>query len=137
MRRKERDRLKVVAALAEGRLRQVEAARRLRLSVRQVRRILGRYRAEGDAGLVHRTRGRASNRRIGDPVRRRAVALVTRQYAAFGLTPASEKLAQRDGVSVGRERPDVPPPITPGASRSSGDFHLARKRTFPLCVDRG
>jgi len=58
MSRKERDRLKVVAALAEGRLKQAEAAARVRLSVRQVRRILRRYEAEGDAGLVHWARGR-------------------------------------------------------------------------------
>ena len=54
MSRKERDRLKVVAALAERRLRQRAAGRLVGLSERQVRRILVRYRAEGDAGLVHR-----------------------------------------------------------------------------------
>jgi len=58
MSRKERDRLKVVAALAERRLRQRAAGRLVGLSERQVRRILVRYRAEGDAGLVHRARGR-------------------------------------------------------------------------------
>ncbi|HUU92272.1 MAG TPA: helix-turn-helix domain-containing protein [Phycisphaerae bacterium] len=40
---KERDRLKVMAALAACRLKQVEAGRLLRLSVRQVRRLLRRY----------------------------------------------------------------------------------------------
>ena len=40
MSRKERERLKVVAALAEGRLTQVEVARRLRLCERQVRRVV-------------------------------------------------------------------------------------------------
>jgi hypothetical protein len=59
---KERDRMKVMAALAEGRLKQVEAARLMRLTVRQVRRLQERYAAQGDAGLVHRSRGRPSNR---------------------------------------------------------------------------
>jgi len=103
MSRKERDRLKVMGPLAEGRLKQVKAARLLRLSVRQVRRLLGRYRAEGDAGLVHRARGRPSNRRLAGPTRRRAVALVRRHYADFGPTLASEKLAERDGMEVSRE----------------------------------
>jgi len=58
MSRKERDRLKVMAALGERRLRQREAAGRLALSVRQVRRILGRYRALGGAGLWTRRRGK-------------------------------------------------------------------------------
>jgi len=100
---KERDRLKVVGPLAEGRLKQVEAARLLRLSVRQVRRLLGRYRAEGDAGLVHRSRGRPSNRRIPEVTRRRVMALVRRHYADFSPTLASEKLAERDGIEVSRE----------------------------------
>jgi transposase len=59
---KERDRLKVMAAVAARRLRQGEAARLVALSERQVRRILVRYRTEGDAGLVHRGRGRPSKR---------------------------------------------------------------------------
>ena len=51
MSRKERDRLKVMASLEAGRVKQVEAARLLRLSVRQVRRIQGRYAAQGGAGV--------------------------------------------------------------------------------------
>jgi len=100
---KERDRLKVMAALRERRLRQVEAARRLGLSVRQVRRILARYRAEGDAGLVHRARGRPSNRRLPDLLRRRVMAQVARAYRDFGPTLAAEKLWERDGLGVSRE----------------------------------
>jgi transposase len=103
MSRKERDRLKVLAALAEGRLRQRQAAGLLGLSVRQVRRVLRRYEAEGDAGLVHRARGRPSNRRLPQALRRRAVARVRRHYRDFGPTLASEKLAERDGLVVSRE----------------------------------
>jgi hypothetical protein len=103
MSRKERDRLKVMAALAECRLKQVEAGRLLRLSVRQVRRLLRRYEREGDVGLVHRSRGRPSNRRIPEATRRRVMALVRRHYADFGPTLASEKLAERDGIEVSRE----------------------------------
>ncbi len=103
MSRKERDRLKVMSALAACRLKQVEASRLLRLSVRQVRRLLRRYREKGDVGLVHRSRGRPSNRRIPEGTRRRVMALVRRHYADFGPTLASEKLAERDGIEVSRE----------------------------------
>ena len=103
MSRKERDRLKVVAALAERRLRQRAAAGLVGLSERQVRRILVRYRAEGDAGLVHRARGRPSNRRVPETLRRRVMGRVVRQYRDFGPTLATEKLAERDGLRVSRE----------------------------------
>jgi len=103
MSRKERDRLKVMGALAGRRLRQREAAGRLALNVRQVRRILARYRAEGDAGLVHRSRGRPSNRRTPQKTRRRVMARVAATYRDFGPTLAAEKLAERDGLGVSRE----------------------------------
>ena len=103
MSRKERDRLKVMAALAQRRMRQKEASRLLRLSERQTRRILARYRAEGDAGLVHRARGRPSNRRLPEALRRRVMGRVVRQYRGFGPTLAAEKLQERDGLRVSRE----------------------------------
>jgi len=103
MSRKERDRMKVVEALGEGRLRQVEAARRLRLCERQVRRILVRYQVEGDAGLVHRGRGRPSNRRLPEALRRRVMGRMARQYRDFGPTFAAEKLQEREGLMVSRE----------------------------------
>ena len=103
MSRKERDRLKVVGALAACRLRQRAAARLVGLSERQVRRLLARYQAEGDAGLVHRGRGRPSNRRLPEALRRRVMGRVVRQYRDFGPTLAAEKLAERDGLRVSRE----------------------------------
>jgi len=103
MSRKERDRLKVVGALAERRLRQREAGRLVGLSVRQVRRILARYRVEGDGGLMHRARGRPSNRRLPEAVRRRVMGRVARQYRDFGPTFAAEKLREREGLVVSRE----------------------------------
>jgi transposase len=103
MSRKERERLRVMAVLAEGRLRQREAARLLRLSERQVRRIVCRYRAEGDGGLVHRGRGRPSNRRLSQQTRQRALGEVKRQYRDFGPTLAAEKLQELQGLVVSRE----------------------------------
>ncbi|MBI2818426.1 MAG: helix-turn-helix domain-containing protein, partial [Acidobacteria bacterium] len=54
---RERERLKVLHEMERGHLRQGEAAGRLRLSARQVRRLLRRVKREGDGGLIHRLRG--------------------------------------------------------------------------------
>lgn len=51
-------------------LRQKEAGEVLEVTTRQVRRLIQRVRAEGDAGLVHRGRGKPSNRRIPDKVKK-------------------------------------------------------------------
>ena len=90
MSRKERDRLKVIEQVQKELMRQVKAAEVLRLSVRQVRRIQGRYRREGDRGLVHRSRGRPSSRRIDEAVRHRALEWIECRYRDFGPTPAAE-----------------------------------------------
>ena len=59
MSRKERDRIPVMRAISQAEMTLEEAARVLKLSSRQARRIWKRYLAEGDAGLVHRSRGRS------------------------------------------------------------------------------
>jgi hypothetical protein len=103
MSRKERDRLKVVEQIKCGSLSQQEGARLLRLSPRQLRRIMNRHDEQGDRGLVHRGRGRTSNRRIDSQVRARAVALLEERYHDFGPTLAAEHLAQDAGIVVSRE----------------------------------
>lgn len=87
---RERERLKVLELVEEGHLKQVEAARRLRLTDRHVRRLQACLRREGDRGIVHGLRGCRSNRKIPDRLRRRAVAeLRQARYAGFGPTLAA------------------------------------------------
>lgn len=102
MSQRERERLKVLHHVERGGCKQKEAAERLELSARQVRRLQRRVEAEGDRGLVHGLRGRPSNRRIEPGVQERILAEVGAHYADFGPTLAREQLA-RQGVEVSRE----------------------------------
>jgi len=95
MSQRERDRLKVMASVLEGKRTQAEAARLLRLCVRQVRRLQRRLEKEGDVGIIHQLRGRPSNRRRDPSLREQAVALYRQEMPDFSLTMASEKLAAR------------------------------------------
>ena len=99
---RERERLKVLHEVQRGHLTQVEAGWRLKLSARQVRRVLGRLEAEGDRGLIHRLRGRRSNRKFSRQFQRRVLSKVRRRYADFGPTLASEHLVG-DGLKLNRE----------------------------------
>jgi len=94
--------LKVVHEVEKGHLTQVEAGGRLRLSDRQVRRWLVRVRAEGDGGVIHRLRGRASNRKMPEKLRQRVLARLRQRYADFGPTLASEHLLA-EGLALSRE----------------------------------
>ena len=99
---KEADRAAVVMAVVEKRLKQREAAERLGLSVRQVKRLAKRYRAQGAAGMASARRG-SSNRAFGEAFRREALGLVRERYADFGPTLAAEKLLEEHGLAVSRE----------------------------------
>ena len=61
MSQRERDVLKVMQSVLDGKRTQAEAARLLKRSVRQVRRIRQKLQAGGDAALVHGLRGKPSN----------------------------------------------------------------------------
>lgn len=99
----ERERLRVVQGVQEGRVRQAEAAARLGLSVRQIKRLVRAHRRWGVEGLVSRRRGRPSNRRIAESERQRVVGLVRGHYADFGPTLAREYLSERHGYGHSRE----------------------------------
>ena len=101
--REERDRLKVMHETLEGHLTRKQAAQQLRLSVRQVRRLVRGLRKKGDRGVVHGLRGRPSNRKIAAATERKALAAVRRRYADFGPRLASEYLAKEQGIEVSRE----------------------------------
>jgi transposase len=99
MSQRERDVLKVMSAVLCGDRTQAEAARLLRKSERQVRRLQRRLEAEGDAGIVHRLRGRVSNRQLNGELRAKALELYQEDLADFGPTLASEVMAER-GLEV-------------------------------------
>src|SRR5437867_6844575 len=100
---KDRDRLKVLHEVKGGHLTQGAAARQLAISDRWVRKLLRRVKKEGDRGVVHRLRGRVSNRRLPEKVRRQALKLVEAQYRDFGPTLACEYLAKDHQVAVRKE----------------------------------
>lgn len=100
MSKRERDLLKVLSNVVRKTCSQADAARLIGRSTRQVRRLLRRLERDGDAGVVHKARGRPSNNRIASGLRTRALAIVRERYAGFGPTLASEKLAEDHDIHV-------------------------------------
>jgi hypothetical protein len=105
---KERDRLKVLQEVKKRHITQKQAASELRLSERWVRVLLKRWRAGGDGALRHGLRGRPSNRKTPEAVKRRAVELYREKKQArlwhdYGPTLAAEELVDQHGIAVSRE----------------------------------
>jgi hypothetical protein len=94
MSQKQRDVLKIMHAVLGGQRTQVEAARLLDKSTRQVRPILRRLQAGGDAAIVHGLGGKPSNHQPDHELRQTVLAAYRQHYADFGPAFASQKLAQ-------------------------------------------
>jgi hypothetical protein len=103
MSRPEIDRMHVLRDVMAERITVNEAAQLLRITRRQVFRILKAYRAGGPAALVSSRRGKPSNRSYPATLRTEVLALITANYADFGPTLACEKLAERHGIHLGVE----------------------------------
>ena len=74
---RDRDRISALRQVQESRLSAAEGAGRLGLSVRQFRRLRRRWEALGDAAVIHRGRGRPSNRRLSPALRERALEMAS------------------------------------------------------------
>ena len=98
----ERDRLRVLHEIEQGHLTQVEAACRLQITDRHVRRLLVGLQRRGDRALVHGLRGQPSNRKLDQLLEQRVLQRVRQHYADFGPTLAAEHLA-KEGLDVSRE----------------------------------
>ena len=75
----------------------------MELSYRQARRIAKRFLNSGDAGLVHRSRGRVSNHCLDTDLKKTALRLFKEHYKDYGPTLASEVMAEEHGVMVHAE----------------------------------
>ena len=83
---------------------QREAAEKMGVTVRWVRKLVKRMKKEGDAVVVHGLRGRASNRKLSDQIQRQALTILKRpDWHDFGPTFAVEQLAKRHQIHVGKE----------------------------------
>jgi transposase len=100
---KERDWLQWLHQAKRKQITQREAAERMQVSERWVRKLLARMKRQKDRVVVHGLRGRPSNRKIDERTRKRAVAIVGAEYSDFGPTLAAEYLEEKHGLKVSRE----------------------------------
>jgi len=102
MSQKERKRMTVMQEVKAAKLTLVEAAKVLGLCYRQTKRVWGRYRDQGDKGLVHQLRGKAGARAKPARTKARILARYAQRYPDFGPTLAAEYLAD-EGLAVDHE----------------------------------
>jgi transposase len=101
-------RVEVLARVRSHQLGVSDAARLMRVSYRQAKRLWKRYREEGAVGLKHGNAGRESKRACPPKFRRQVLDLVRKKYGGdvgerFGPTLAAEHLGAEDNLQVNAE----------------------------------
>jgi len=122
--------LEVLTRLDAGQFTAAQAAPLLGRSLRQVRRKLQAFRAQGATAVVHHNRGRTPHNALSPSLRARIEELVKAKYSAFNHHHAQEMLALHEGIQVSvstlrrwRLQADLPSP----RKRRPGKKHLRRE----------
>ncbi|MGI9452241.1 MAG: helix-turn-helix domain-containing protein, partial [Geminicoccaceae bacterium] len=97
------DRAEVLARLDDGRLDAQSAAKIIGVSERHIFRLLKAFRQGGASSLNHQHRGRRSNNRISDSLRKDVLALIRKNYVGFGPTHIANELLERKDIKLSRE----------------------------------
>jgi transposase len=104
MSQEERDKLEWLKRARDKGISQREAASKIGVSDRWVRKLLKRMKKQGDRVVVHGLRGRSSNRKITAKVQVRALEILQQpDWHDFGPTFASEQLAKWHGIELSDE----------------------------------
>lgn len=122
---KEANRIAIIEKVMMKEMKQNRAAGLLGISVRQIRRLVKKYKKDGAPGIIHQLRGIPSNARIDEQRLDEAVNIVKGRYPDFGPTFAHEKLVEFHGITFSRE-------TLRKAMILDGIWHPKRKKTIIL-----
>jgi hypothetical protein len=97
---RERQRLQVIGRIEHSDTTVSAAAESLQISERQMYRLLSRHKQDGDRGVIHRLRGKASNNGYARVVREQVLKLYQERYDDYGPTLFSEILSESHHLRI-------------------------------------
>jgi transposase len=103
MRQKEADRIKIISQIEGKLLTFEEASDLMRISQRQVYRIIKRIRENGTKGIIHKLRGKKSNRGYPKELKSKVISIYRKEYPDYGPTLFSEMLVEHYNISLDHE----------------------------------
>ena len=103
MSQREVDRLSIIDQLLKKKITIAESSGLLHLSERQVFRLMLRVRTEGSKGIIHKLRGKQSNRGYPENIKTKVISIYTKQFSDYGPTLFSEELLKNHGIAVDHE----------------------------------
>lgn len=79
------------------------SAQQLELTVRQVKRLVKKYKEDRAKGLVSKERGKRSNHKYGDEKIEAIKTILETHYHDFGLKFTAEKLYEHHNIQISKE----------------------------------
>lgn len=96
----EQEKALILQKAMDGKITNDQAAKQLKLSIRQVQRAKAALRQTGIAGIVHGLKGKPGNHRISAEIKEDSLALIKEKYSDFKPSFATEKLAQNHNITL-------------------------------------
>ena len=99
---KEIDRIMLISQIEEEKISVLEAANLLGLSQRQIYRILKRVKSEGTKGIIHKLKGRKSNRGYPEELKEKIIKIYRNEYSDYEPPLFSAMLTEYHNISLDR-----------------------------------
>jgi len=103
MSQKEAERLKIISQIESKKLTIQEGSEIIGISSRQTYRVLKRIKEEGSKGIIHKLRGRKSNRGYSEELKKEVLKIYRVHYGDYGPTLFGEELVKSHKISVDHE----------------------------------
>lgn len=98
---REAERLTIINNLIAKKINGTDAAKQLRLSVRQTKRLKSNVKKYGVRGIIHKLRGQESHSKIDGGLLKKIKKIIGKNYLDFGPTLAAEKLMEVHKIKLG------------------------------------
>lgn len=96
----EQEKTTIIVSAIERKITNSQAAKQLHLSIRQIQRVKAAIRKKGIASVVHGLKGKLSNHRISEDIKKSSIAVIKEKYADFKPSFATEKLSENHNIAV-------------------------------------
>ena len=103
MSQKEAERLKIICQIETKAMSVEQGAELIGISPRQTYRVLKRIKQEGTKGIIHKLRGKKSNRSYPKELKKKVIEIYRADYSDYGPTLFSEELVKSNKISVDHE----------------------------------
>lgn len=103
MSQRELDRLQVIKKIETKELIVEQGASLMGISPRQTYRVLKKIKEEGSKGIIHKLRGKNSNRGYSEEIKRQVIRIYRSGYSDYGPTLFSEQLVENHNISIDHE----------------------------------